>query len=40
MHVTKIDPAISMFDIEEIPTIVSVNKKGTTKVFDMMPEAW
>ena len=32
--VIMVDPAMSMLEIEEIPTIVNMDKKGTTnKVF-------
>ena len=35
MCITSVDPATCMFEIEEIPTIISSNKKGViNKVFD------
>ena len=35
MCVTMVDPAVGILEIEEIPTLLSINDKGTTdEVFD------
>ena len=37
MYVTIVDSAKGMLEIKEIPTVVSVRKRGTTnEVFDKM----
>ena len=35
MYITMVDPTLGMMEVEEIPTVVSMEQKGTTnKVFD------